>query len=160
MLKLCIAESNSLETPKTDIEALFKQIRIKGTNEEKAVISKIEQGKYNDDTSFIDRFGYKLYLSELSTGCKAALCVLNKPDMQIDLIECGINALDVILSICKSGSVIMRERGVTIKDYSEDGKIEVELDGYLFTTVDRLNYYLFNERPFTPDLTIGGIQHV
>lgn len=54
----------------------------------------------------------------------------------------------------------MRERGVTIKDYSEDGRIEVELDGYLFTTVERLNYYLFNERPFKPDLSIGGIQHV
>ena len=160
MLKLCIAESNSLETPTTDIEALFKQIRIKGTDEEKAVISKIEQGKYNDESSFIDRFGYKLYLSELSTGCKAALCVINKPDMQINLIECGINAIDVILSICKKGSVIMRERGVTIKDYSEDGQIEVELDGYLFTTVERLNYYLFDERPFEPDLSIGGIQHV
>lgn len=160
MLKLCIAESNSLETPTTDIEALFKQIRIQGTEEEKAVISKIEQGKYNDDISFIDRFGYKLYLSELSTGCKAALCVINKPNMQINLIECGINALDVILSICKNGSVIMRERGVTIKDYSEDGRIEVELDGYLFTTIKRLNYYLFNERPFNPDLSIGGIQHV
>lgn len=160
MLKLCIAESNSFETPITDIEALFKQIRIKGTEEEKAVISKIEQGKYNDDNSFIDRFGYKLYLSELSTGCKAALCVINKPDMQINLIECGINALDVILSTCKNGSIIMRERGVTIKDYSEDGRIEVELDGYLFTTVERLNYYLFNERPFKPDFSIGGIQHV
>lgn len=160
MLKLCMAESNSHETPTTDIEALFKQIRVKGTEEEKAVISKIEQGKYNDDNSFIDRFGYKLYLSELSTGCKAALCVLNKPDMQINLIECGINALDVILSICKNGSVIMRERGVTIKDYSEDGRIEVELDGYLFTTVERLNYYLFDERPFEPDLSIEGVQHV
>lgn len=160
MLKLCIAESNSFETPITDIEALFKQIRIKGTEEEKAVIAKIEQGKYNDDNSFIDRFGYKLYLSELSTGCKAALCVINKPNMQINLIECGINALDVILSTCKNGSIIMRERGVTIKDYSEDGRIEVELDGYLFTTVERLNYYLFNERPFKPDFSIGGIQHV
>lgn len=160
MLKLCIAESNSFETPITDIEALFKQIRIKGTEEEKAVIAKIEQGKYNDDNSFIDRFGYKLYLSELSTGCKAALCVINKPNMQINLIECGTNALDVILSTCKNGSIIMRERGVTIKDYSEDGRIEVELDGYLFTTVERLNYYLFNERPFKPDFSIGGIQHV
>lgn len=112
MLKLCIAESNSFKTPITDIEALFKQIRIKGTEEEKAVIAKIEQGKYNDDNSFIDRFGYKLYLSELSTGCKAALCVINKPDIQINLIECGINALDVILSTCKKGSIIIeRTRG-------------------------------------------------
>lgn len=160
MLKLSIADSNTQETPITDVEALFKKIRIKGTPEEMEVISKIEHGKYNDDSSFIDRFGYKLYLSELSTGCKAALCVLNKSDLQINLIECGINALDVILTTCKNGSVIMRERGITIKDYSENGKIEVELDGYLFTTVERLNYYLFNERPFEPDFSIGGIQYV
>ncbi len=160
MLKLSIADLSANEIPKTDIEALFKQIRIKGTPEEKAVISKIELGKYNDDSSFIDRFGYKLYLSELSTGCKAALCVLNKPDLQINLMECGINALDVILTTCKTGSVIMRERGITIKDYSENGKIEVKLDGYLFTTVERLNYYLFNERPFEPDFSIGGIEYV
>ena len=160
MLKLSIAESSANETPITDIEALFKQIRIKGTPEEKAVISKIEHGKYNDESSFIDRFGYKLYLSELSTGCKAALCVLNKPDLQINLIECGINALDVILTTCENGSIIMRERGVTIKDYSESGKIEVELDGYLFTTVERLNHYIFDERPFEPDFSIGGIKHV
>lgn len=160
MLKLSIADSNEYEILKTDIESLFKQIRIKGTPEEKEVISKIEQGRYNDDSSFIDRFGYKLYLSELSTGCKAALCVLNKPDLQINLIECGINALDVILTTCKNGLIVMRDRGVTIKDYSEDGKIEVELDGYLFTTVKRLNYYLFDERPSEPDFSVEGIQHV
>lgn len=160
MLKLSITESNVDKTSIIDIEALFSQIRLKGTFEEKTVISKIEQGKYNDETSFIDRYGYKLHLSELSTGCKAALCVLNKPNLQISLIECGINAIDVILTICKNGSVIMRERGITIKDYSEDGKIEVELDGYLFTTVERLNYYLFDERPLEPDFSIGGIEYV
>lgn len=159
MLKLSIMESNE-NAPLTDIEALFKQIIVKGTAEEKAVISKIENGKYNDESSFIDRFGYKLYLSELSTGCKAALCVLNKPDVQINLIECGRNALDVILSVCKNGSVIMRDRDATICDYSENGSIEVELDVYVFTTVKRLNYYLFDERPFKPDFSIEGVQYV
>lgn len=158
MLKLVIDDSENL--PLTDVEKLFKQIKLKGTKEEKAVISKIEQGKYNDEYSFIDRFGYKLYISELSTGCKAALCVLNKPDVTINLIECGINALDVILTTCKNGSIIMQNRGTTINDYSEDGKIEVELEGHLFTSVKRLNYYIFNERPFEPDYSIGGIKHV
>ena len=158
MLKLLIDDLGN--TPVTDVEMLFKQIKIRGTIEECTVISKIEQGKYNDENSFIDRFGYKLYLSELSTGCKAALCVLNRPDILINLIECGINAVDVILTTCKKGNVVMRDRGITIKDYSEDGKIEVELDGYVFTTVKRLNYYLFNERPFEPDFSIGGIEHV
>lgn len=158
MLKLVIDEQGN--APLTDVEELFRQIKVKGTPKEREVISKIEQGTYNDENSFIDRYGYKLYLSELSTGCKAALCVLNKPDVQINLIECGINALDVILTVYKNGSVIMRDRDVTIRDYSEHEDIEVELDGYLFTTVDRLNYYLFEERPFKPDLSIGGINNV
>lgn len=101
MLRLNILETDTKDAPKTDIEALFKQIRIKGTPEEKEAIYKIEHGKYNDSNSFIDRFGYKLYLSELSTGCKAALCVINNPDLQINLIECGINDIDVILTTCK-----------------------------------------------------------
>lgn len=50
--------------------------------------------------------------------------------------------------------------GITINDYSDDGNIEVELDDYVFTTVDRLNHYIFNERPFEPDLSIGGVKHV
>lgn len=158
MLKLMIDETET--STKTDIEAMFKQIKVKGTSKEKEVILKIEQGTYNDENSFIDRFGYKLYLSELSTGCKAALCVLNKPTTQINLIECGINALDVILTTCNEGNVIMRDRGITIKDYSTNGEIQVELDGYLFTNTNRLNYYIFNERPFEPDFSIGGIERV
>lgn len=158
MLKLVIDETGT--SPKIDIEGLFKQITVSGTPQEREIIEKIEQGKYNDSNSFIDRFGFKLYLSELSTGCKAALCVVNKPNTPMNLIECGINALDVIITTCKNGNVIMRDRDITIKDYSDDGKVEVELDGYVFTSVERLNHYLFNERPFKPDLTIGGIEHV
>lgn len=158
MLNLLIDESES--APLTDIEALFKQIIVTGTAAEKEVISKIEQGRYNDENSFIDRFGYKLYMSELSTGCKAALCILNKPEMMINLAECGINALDVILTVCKNGNVIMRDRDVTIRDYSNDGEISILLDGHEFSTVKRLNYYIFNERPFAPDLAIAGVKHV
>lgn len=159
MLKIFIDDSTD-NMCNTDIELLFKTITITGTDEERGIISKIEQGEYNDSVSFIDRFGFKLYLTELSTGCKAALCVLNKPDILINLRECGINALDVIITTCKTGNVIIRDRGITINDYSDDGNIEVELDDYVFTTVDRLNHYIFNERPFEPDLSIGGVKHV
>lgn len=89
MLKLTIDDDGTCA--KTDIESLFKQIRVSGTPAEKEVIEKIEQGKFNDSQSFIDRFGFKLYMSELSTGCKAALCVLNLPDKQLVLHKyvCG-----------------------------------------------------------------------
>lgn len=139
-----------------DVEKAFTQIRLTGTDVEKELIQLIDKGSYNDSNSFIDRWGYKLYLSELSTGCKAALCVISNPDKLVDLIECGNNARDIIISRCKTGNVLMYDNGITFRKYSDN--IQVVLDEYLITTVDRLNYYMFNERPFKPDLTMGGIK--
>lgn len=157
MLHLIIDENNIED--KTDIEELFKVIQLKGTKLERKVIELIEHGTYNDSESFIDRFGYKLYNSELSTGCKAALCVINRPDTKINLIECGTNAIDIILSICNEGIVVIQDRGITIQDFSENS-IDVQLDKFKFTTIDRLNYYIFNERPFQPDMKKEGISYV
>lgn len=160
MLNVKIYDSSSDIIHKTDVEKVFRTLRVTGTEYEKLVIQKIEQGIYNDEDSFIDRFGFKLYLSQLSTGCKAALCILNNPSLEISLFECGNNAIDVILSICKNGKVAIVDREMSVMDYSVDGKIDVCIDGYEFTTIDRLNYYLFDERPFPPDITKRGVKHV
>lgn len=141
----------------TDIEELFLKINLTGTLEERKVIELIEQGKYNDKISYIDRFGFKLHLSEMSNGCKAALCILHNPNKEINIAECGLNARDIILTTFHDGNVIIEDKDVTINDYSNNGVIDLCLDGYKFTEVNRLNFYLFNERPYAPDLSIGGI---
>ena len=141
-----------------DVERLFAQIKPEGTSIDKKLISYIEQGKYNDKNSFIDRFGFKLHLSELSTGCKAALCVANCPDKIIDLIECGNNARDIIISLCKDGKVLIRDNGITFKSYSNS--VCVRVDDYVITDIDRLNKYVFDERPFEPDMNVEGIEYV
>lgn len=140
-----------------DIEKEFCKIKLSGTADEKRVIQLIESGTYNDSDSFIDRFGFKLHNSEMSTGCKAALACLNRPDKLVNLIECGTNARDIIINICKEGNILIEDNSVTYNEYSD--AINVRVDDYFITNVDRLNKYVNDERPFTPEL-IGGIKHV
>lgn len=130
-----------------NVEEQFAKIKLTGSEIEKTLISQIEHGTYYDEYSFIDRFGFKLYNAELSTGCKAALCVVNCKDMVIDLIECGLNARDIIICACKEGNVLIQENGVAIMDYFKTS-IDVKVDKYRITSIDRLNKYLFSERPF------------
>lgn len=141
-----------------DVEAEFLKVRLSGTREERELISVIEKGEYNDDKSFIDRFGYKLYLSELSTGCKAALCVISFPDKVINLHECGFNARDTIINYCSRGNIFINENGVYIREIKKE--IDVKVDSFQFTTIDRLNKYIFSERPFEPDMHENGIKQL
>lgn len=148
---------NKLDIVK-DVEKEFMQLKIKGTEIEKKILMEIEQAQYNDSQSFIDRFGFKLHWTELSTGCKAALCVVNRPDKIIDLIECGNNARDIIVSICDAGNVLIKDTGITFKKHTET--ICVKVDNYKISSIDRLNKYIFSERPFEPDMSMGGIEYV
>lgn len=132
-----------------NVEEQFAKITLAGSKIERELISKIEKATYNDEYSYIDRFGFKLYNTELSTGCKAALCVVNCPELVIDLIECGLNARDIIIGLCKEGKVLIQENGVSITKYFDE-PIDVEIDNYRITSVDRLNKYIFSERPFKP----------
>lgn len=141
----------------TDIEKEFKLIKLKGTNIEKELIRIIDKGTWNDEKSFIDRFGFKLHNSELSTGCKAALVVANT-DKLINLRECGLNAVDAIISMCKEGNIEIIDNGITFGTIGMNTNINVKLDDYRFTNTDRLNYYIQSERPFKPDLSKEGIQ--
>lgn len=140
-----------------DVEEQFAKIKLTGSQIERELISKIERATYNDEYSFIDRFGFKLYNTELSTGCKAALCVVNCPELIIDLIECGMNARDLIIGLCKDGKILIQENGVSIMKHV-DAPIDVKIDNYRITDVDRLNKYIFSERPFTPDLNSEDIK--
>lgn len=132
-----------------DIEKHFDTIRLKGSDLDKLLIKEIDNGEYYDETSFIDRFGCKLYTTELSTGCKAALCVANTSDKVVDLIECGLNARDAIICACKQGTIVMHNESVTIQDRFHK-PIDIEIDQYRIISIDRLNKYIQCERPYKP----------
>jgi hypothetical protein len=143
MLKIEIVPMKNRAT--TDIEAQFSEIQLVDTVLNRTILREIEQAEYCDEYSFIDRFGYKLRKDNLSTGCKAALIVANRPDIKIDTQECGYNAIGVIVTRCKKGNIILMDTGLTIPYDTDDESqrdIDVELDGYRFTDIDRLNEYL------------------
>ena len=142
-----------------DVEKGFASINLKCTDKEKELVSRIENGTLIDSMSFIDRFGYKLYTTELSTGCKAALCALNYKDSVINLVECGLNARDAIISLCNVGSVLIDSNSATISNkYVDKDTLDVSIGDYRFTDIDRLNTYIFEEYPFNPDINKKGIE--
>lgn len=147
MLKIIIADSNIAFKQELvmDVEKEFSKLKITGNAIDKLLIEQVEKGKYNDINSYIDRFGYKLHYDDMSTGCKAALCVVNLPDKIISLAECGHNARDIIIALCKTGNILMDDDGLTIStEYGND--IEVIVDGHTFRTIDSLNKYISDQR--------------
>lgn len=146
MLKIFIDGSceNIPSNIEKDVEKLFLTTKIHGTDKDKKVIEIVEQGRWLNELEFIDRFGYKLPIEDLSTGSKAALCVLNNPDKVISTKECGANARDIIVSICDNGSIVIDNRDLTFCDYS-DGTIDVQVNNYEIFSIDKLNKYVFEE---------------
>lgn len=127
-----------------DVVSEFYGIRIKGTAEERALIERIDQGKYYDAFSYIDRFGIMRDIDDLSSGCKAGLVILNSDDA-VDTIECGINARDIILETCNKGSMIITYDEITL-DLDDDINIDVEVNGHSITSVGELSYYISENR--------------
>lgn len=141
-----------------DVEKEFASLVLECTDKEKELVRIIEKGELLDSTAFIDRFGYKLYLSELSTGCKAALCVLNSIDKVICLDECGLNARDAIVLLCDAGAILFDNNSITISNkYLKDSSINVQAGKYVFTDIDRLNDYIFDVYPFEFDAGVRGV---
>lgn len=99
-----------------DIEAAFSRLLIPEDEIINNLIHSIDRGNRIDNTRFEDRFGTVLYLSELSTGCKAAICAYAYPDSIIDLQECGLNARDAIFNYCENGKILLHDFGVTVVD--------------------------------------------
>lgn len=131
-----------------DVDNEFELISIQGTPEQRALISEIDEGRYLDDQSFLDRFGVRLYLSYLSSGCKAGLLASCLPDKIVNGIECGHNARDSIIRTLHSGSIYLFYDGISIAypDPNVDFPIDVCLNDKIhFTSLERLNFYLDNE---------------
>lgn len=97
-----------------DIDAAFSQLIVHVDEKIKRMVKVIDQGELIDSNRFVDRFGVNLYLSELSTGCKAAICTYFHPEAIVDLQECGLNARDAIFNYCENGKILLHDFGVTV----------------------------------------------
>lgn len=121
-----------------DAELEFANCRLTGGELEATILREIEKARYCDSYSFIDRFGYKLPISDLSTGCKAALLVGG--DAVISLYECGRNARDVILNYCSEGMVVLN--GDTAPVEYRMPSVAVRVEDTICETVDDINAIL------------------
>lgn len=86
-----------------DVERVFAGVSLTGSESEKQVIEFIEEGKYLDNLSFIDRFGYRLSRELLSSGTKAVLSVLHFPTIPVNCEEVGYNAFSALVRFCHNG---------------------------------------------------------
>lgn len=142
-------ENNELINKIGVIDDVESEVYVKGIPNNdiaKKLIQKIEKGKYLDNNSFIDRFGYKLYLDSMSTGCKAAMVVVANKDKIVDLKECGWNARDEIIKNCKDGNILIEDNGISygFSSKEKDMLIDVKLDKYRFKNICSLNWYVRN----------------
>ncbi len=135
MLHVFDAETQKADI--VDIDAAFSKLSIVLNEQIKRIVKAVDLGEMIDDMTFSDRFGVRLYLSELSTGCKAAICVAFMPEKIIDLQECGLNARDAIFNYCEDGKILLHDFGVTIVD-AHTRKSLIEYAGKLFT-IDSFN---------------------
>lgn len=66
-----------------DVERLFSKVALTGFDYDKSVLEHIEFGSYKDKSTFIDRFGIKVRVVDLSTCDKAAMSLHYYPDVLI-----------------------------------------------------------------------------
>ena len=71
---LQVFDAENCRTDIVDIDASFSKLEIMVNDAVKNIIKAVDAGNMIDESTFEDRFGVRLYLSELSTGCKAAIC--------------------------------------------------------------------------------------
>ena len=126
-----------------DIEGEFSSLLVQDTPLNRRLIKEIDKGEYRDSLYFIDRFGDKLSVRYLSTGCKAALLVANT-NLNVDLQECGYNAVSAIVRNCTDGEITLIDTGlcITLEGNPLDTPIDVEIDGYNVKDINTLNQYL------------------
>lgn len=107
----------------------FMATKLTGSVAEAAVIAEIDEAiqDKNDPYTVIDRFGYKIRVTDLSAGCLSALTVLNSPDKLICGLQMGDNALESLLHHCTNGKLLIFGRQYSID--SEDGKIDAIYHG-------------------------------
>lgn len=89
----------------TDVEEDFNKVYFDADDINKKLVHEIDGGTLQDRYSALDRFGYKIHTSQLSSGCKAAL-IINNSTFVVDLLECSNNTIGTIFSFCDGNVAI------------------------------------------------------
>lgn len=143
-----------------NIDALFMKIKMQVTPETKQLVKDIESCELVSKNTFRDKFGNHRDIDDLSQGCKAALLVYCG-DTEIDFTSSGQNAIEATIRNVKHGKMVIPTPGSDMEyDIDNPEQIDVEINGYRFSTIPRLNDYIQEEWPDEPDLTTGFVEKV
>lgn len=140
-----------------DVEKQFRTCVLQTSQEEQKLVKVIDKGRLNSRATYVDRFGTRLPVSELSTGCKAALCVLHSGGSVVDLRECGCNAIESVLRFCKLGNVLVPFDTMGFLVSENNAPVEIFCNGYYFTNYSSFNFYVRDWYPYSPGITMKGI---
>ena len=98
----------------------------------KKVVFTIDHGNLVDKSYFIDRFGFKLYLDELSTTSKALICLEKVGNSKIvNFMEVGSNAGELI-GLLDNGSFYMSNRE-RLRDFLWNVSEPVSIDNIIYS---------------------------
>lgn len=100
-----------------------------------SILSDIEQARVLSEYVFEDRFGYGLYVNNLSTGTKAILSAYYYPDYLINLSEAGANVVDLLPTL-DSANVYFNGSHIEFSDMNKP----ISLNGVEYTDLEELNY--------------------
>lgn len=132
-----------------DAEMAFDMIKLTGDEIDRKLIHSIEKGEYLDTSWFVDRFGGKRSLFDMSTGRKATLAVHHNPNTPVNFAEVGDNALSYLIMYCKEGTVVVPDRSYAFCTIgSED--IDVLYRGHRFKDFNEFAWYMYDWWPATP----------
>lgn len=145
-----------------DVQEEFEKLYVEDTPAVCRILERLEQGKYCSHYCFLNRFGGKEYLSRLCSGTQAALLTAMRPDMEVNLIECGYNAIRCILSCVTEGRVVVHPEIChwSIYRFDDDTSCDVALDGYRFTDLSKLDEYLTEYWPNPLPYLYDGIEEL
>lgn len=96
----------SCQTDLIDVNAIFSQTVIPDNEYTQGAVQEIDEGRLLPGAAgFISKYGPQLPLSELSTGCKAAILVPLVHGV-LNMSEVGCNALQYVIAHCTDVDIL------------------------------------------------------
>lgn len=142
MLNILIGKENKPDDLVRDADAYIHKVGISDTDINRYLLEKLEQASYLNISEFIDRYGYKLPLSCLSTGMKILLEVINS-DKCIYGLELGQNAFELLIQSANGTIYFDNVDRFELPEYFN--LEDVSVNGEVFNTILELENALWKE---------------
>ena len=133
-----ITDRSAAQDVELNVFVDFMDCELVGDRRERAIVKAVDQADLLEDDPYsaIDRYGRRIAVTDLSSGCLAALTVLRSPDKVVCGLQMGDNALEALLLNCTQGRVLIFDRDRSI-DHT-DGEIDAVYRGKRYRSTGAL----------------------